>query len=173
MQRRVLNTTSSEEESYLHHYPFYIYTEVSMTRLGFYSAFVAAVFALVMVASPASAHTVQIKWSDNGGGSYTFYAGTYHLPGSSSGYGNSGGLIVNGTTYWFTSVVSSPPSAAMYGQHSPCYSGLPIFGWQVVTVTDSISVRRYPSPPLPPLHTRHPGPARVLPLPPASTPRHP
>ncbi len=107
-----------------------------MTRFGFYTAIIAAVFALVMVASPASAHTVQIKWSDNGGGSYTFYALTYH-----GGTQLSGGIILNGTTHMFTSTIpkAAIPAAASYGQQEQCPSSLgssSFLGvrWLVVTV---------------------------------------
>ena len=96
--------------------------------------FISALLAVTSI-STSFAHTVQIKACYNGGGSYTFYALSYHSTGSPIG-----GIIVNGNTYNFTSVIpaGSIPACATLGQASPC-SGTPSgVNWQVVTVNNLI-----------------------------------
>lgn len=61
---------------------------------------------IVGMAGPASAHTVNVAWRCETDGSVTFFAATYH---SEDEEGLSGGIVVDGTIYSFTSFTDPLP----------------------------------------------------------------
>lgn len=100
----------------------------SVSRFGL----VVSVAFMVFVPALLEAHTVQICFRNEPGGGVTFFAGTYHFPGTPVG-----GLIVNGITYPFTGITDPLPGNITGCQAvSFCSSGFDEAGvnWQTVTV---------------------------------------
>ncbi|MBI3665255.1 MAG: hypothetical protein HY236_03370, partial [Acidobacteria bacterium] len=88
-----------------------------------------AAFVLLAAAASLDAHTSAICARDEPGGGVTFFAATYHFPGSPVG-----GIIVDGVTYAFTGIIDPLP-AGVTNCSAFCFS-LDESGvnWQTVTV---------------------------------------
>jgi len=90
----------------------------------------------LLAAQSAQAHTVFVGYTDNGGSSTTFYAGTYHSP--LEGSSPIGSLILGGTPYAFTGFVPDGSQPAFDGLiaigagYGPGLGG--VDHWQTVTI---------------------------------------
>ena len=93
---------------------------------------IAAVNGLVQRSSVAEAHTVQIAWRVEPNCDVTWFAGSYH-----GGAGVFGGIIIDGSTYAFTSSSATLPSDV---DGSVSAAGAPgVVKWQAVTVSGLVA----------------------------------
>jgi len=92
----------------------------------------------LLAAQSAQAHTVFVGYTDNGGSSTTFYAGTYHSP--LEGSSPIGSLILGGTPYAFTGFVPDGSQPAFNGLVALGAPGAPpVDHWQTVTILGLVS----------------------------------
>ena len=84
---------------------------------------------LVIGASSASAHTIQVCWRVESNGSVTMFAGSYH-----SNPGVFGSIIIDGTQHLFTGSVPTLPTN-ITGCQTQCEGSPGIFKWQTTNIT--------------------------------------
>ena len=101
---------------------------LTVTMAFLISGAIAAVNGLVQRSSVAEAHTVQIAWRVESNCDVTWFAGSYH-----DNIGVSGGIVIDGSTYAFT---SSPAALPGDVDGSVSAAGAPgVMKWQAVTVS--------------------------------------
>lgn len=84
---------------------------------------------MVIGASSASAHTIQVCWRVEGNGSITMFAGSYHnVPGVF------GSIIIDGTHHLFTGSVPVLPTNVT-GCQTQCQGSPPVVKWQTTNIS--------------------------------------